>query len=278
VAQHDESSQHEGDISARRRCSNHERFRILLECGAAPVASKSQMSPLPEPAALMLDAGNTVVFLACDVVAALLGELGHAVTPAAVEAALAPAQRAYAAELQVGRAHEDGWRGYMQALVCAAGVPRRAAPAAVERLRVEHDGFNLWRRVPPEVPGALERVRSRGIPLALVSNSEGKLGALLQRIGLGEAFDLVVDSALEGVRKPDPEIFWRACRRLGVEPARCLYAGDIPDVDVVGARRAGLEAVLIDAVGIHPDYRQAPRYASLGELVAVLLDDPISDG
>jgi putative hydrolase of the HAD superfamily len=82
---------------------------------------------------------------------------------------------------------------------------------------------------------------------------------------------VVVDSHSEGLRKPDPVIFQRACGRIGVEPADCLYAGDLPDIDVDGARGAGLEAVLIDSFGIYPDYDAAPRYESVGELCSALL-------
>ena len=241
------------------------------------MAPSTVMSPPSLPTALLLDAGNTLVFLACDVVSEILGELGQPLSAATVEASLAAAHLAYAAELRGGASHEDGWRRFMLALVCSAGVAPESADAAVARLRAEHDRFNLWRRVPPDLPVALRRIRERGVLLAVVSNSEGRLAALLERVGLLQAFDLVVDSALEGVRKPDPEIFWRACRRLDVPPGECLYAGDIPDVDVVGARAAGLGAALIDASGIHPDYAEAPRYASVAELVDRLLS-PLNAG
>jgi putative hydrolase of the HAD superfamily len=106
-----------------------------------------------------------------------------------------------------------------------------------------------------------------GIRLGVVSNSEGHIEALLQHVGLGVHLELVVDSALEGVHKPDPEIFRRALTRLGVEPRQAIYVGDIPAVDVGGARAAGMEGVLIDAFGHHRDYADAPRVESVAELV-----------
>jgi len=69
---------------------------------------------------------------------------------------------------------------------------------------------------------------------------------LIRGAGLGEFFDFVLDSEVEGVEKPNPEIFLRACGRMGVDPGRSLYVGDLYPVDVVGARKAGLHAVLLD--------------------------------
>ena len=74
-----------------------------------------------------------------------------------------------------------------------------------------------------------------------------------------------MDSHIEGVEKPDPQIFRIALERMGVAPERALYVGDIRSVDEVGARAAGLHFVLIDPFG---DYAgDATRsIASIGRL------------
>ena len=77
-----------------------------------------------------------------------------------------------------------------------------------------------------------------------------------------------------GGPKPDPEIFRRALTRMGLRPEQALYAGDIPEVDILGARAAGMEAVLIDAGGHYRDQPQWPRLASVEELVTRLLALP----
>jgi putative hydrolase of the HAD superfamily len=56
----------------------------------------------------------------------------------------------------------------------------------------------------------------------------------------------VIDSRIVRVEKPDPQIFQIALERSGANPANTLYAGDMYDFDVVGARAAGLHAVLLD--------------------------------
>jgi putative hydrolase of the HAD superfamily len=61
---------------------------------------------------------------------------------------------------------------------------------------------------------------------------------------------VIVDSSVVGVEKPDPRIFTIALERLAEEPERAAYVGDFPDVDVVGARAAGLVAILLDPFGL----------------------------
>ncbi|MCC6523608.1 MAG: HAD family hydrolase [Polyangiaceae bacterium] len=225
--------------------------------------------PLVRPDALLLDAGGTLVFPDFDAMAAVAAACGHALDAALLAAALPAALRSYARAVTAGASHEDGWTLHMLALLGAAGLAEREARALVPRLRAEHDRLNLWRRVPTELPAALGRARVAGLALGVVSNSEGRLAELFAAVGLGTCFDVVVDSALEGVRKPDPEIFWRACRRLGVAPERCLYVGDIPEVDLLGARAAGIPAVLVDPHDLHPEHEG--RVRSVAALVDALL-------
>jgi HAD superfamily hydrolase (TIGR01662 family) len=226
--------------------------------------------------ALLLDAGNTVVFLDHDAVAALVaGKLrmadGAAITGPDVRIAEAQAKRRYEALLAAGGAHEDGWTLFFVALFGALGLSEAEARAVVPALRRSHDELNLWRRVPAGLPEALARARAAGVSVGVVSNSEGRLDALFAHVGLGDAFACVVDSAHEGVRKPDPEIFRRALARIGVPASRALYVGDLPSVDVDGARGAGLAAVLVDPFGHYRAYTDAPRVASVVEVVDALL-------
>jgi FMN phosphatase YigB (HAD superfamily) len=102
-----------------------------------------------------------------------------------------------------------------------------------------------------------------------VSNSDGRVEEALQAAGLRSFFDVVVDSALIGVEKPDPRIFQAALQRLGVAPEEALYVGDLYSVDILGARAAGMEAVLLGNPGdTMVDCRRAQ---SIEELVQQLL-------
>ena len=80
--------------------------------------------------------------------------------------------------------------------------------------------------------------------------------------GLRDYFDVVVDSALVGVEKPDPAIFQAALDALGVAPEEALYVGDLYEVDVVGpARRASTAMLLAAARPASPGRRRADRAA-----------------
>jgi HAD superfamily hydrolase (TIGR01509 family) len=223
---------------------------------------------LPQcPEVLFLDAGNTVVFLDHQAISDVLRDEGVRVGADALRHAEGPAKRRYAAFLDAGGSHEDGWHHHMVALLSEAGIAHASVDALVRRLRAVHDDFNLWRRTPPGLVEAFDRARAAGIRLAIISNSEGKLDDLFARIGLAAYFEAVVDSALEGVRKPDPEIFHRALRRLGIPAAHAFYAGDIPEVDVAGAHAAGMPAALIDPFGFYPPDAAPLRFDSVVQLI-----------
>lgn len=216
---------------------------------------------------VLLDAGNTVIFLDHEAVADIVTSHGHTVDARVIARSEGAAKRRYEGLLRAGVSHEEGWGLYLRTLLEEAGLASEPAREMVVPLRRAHDAFNLWRRVPSDLRGALERLRNKGIRVAIVSNSEGRLPDVFDRVGLGDAFELVVDSHHEGVRKPDPEIFRRALLRLGVDASRALYLGDIPGIDVEGAHAAGMKAVLVDALGFYPDHTGSPRVESVAEFV-----------
>jgi len=88
----------------------------------------------------------------------------------------------------------------------------------------------------------------------VISNSEGALPALFEKVGLAPFVSSVTDSHHEGVSKPDPELFRRALERTGQRAERSVYLGDIPGVDIAGATAAGMSAVLIDPSDFYPEF------------------------
>ena len=91
----------------------------------------------------------------------------------------------------------------------------------------------------------LRALRDAGCRLAVVSNWDAALSDVLGALGLLPFFDVVVASAPEGRSKPDPELFRRALDRLGVAPGDAVHVGDSEEHDVLGARAAGVEPVLL---------------------------------
>jgi 2-haloacid dehalogenase len=124
----------------------------------------------------------------------------------------------------------------------------------------------------PEVPGALSRLRSAGLPLATLTNSSGKTARKqLDHAGLAELFDQIL--SVEEVRryKPAPEPYLMAAERLGVEPPEMRMVA-AHDWDVLGAMRAGCAAAFVarrDApfvLGDPPDV-VAPDLAAVAEAI-----------
>jgi putative hydrolase of the HAD superfamily len=120
-----------------------------------------------------------------------------------------------------------------------------------------------------DVPPVLDRLRSAGLTLGVVSNFEEWLERLLERLGVREYFEVRVISGVEGLEKPDPRIFELAMERAGVAAADSVYVGDNPEFDVVPALALGMFPVLIDRRDRFPDASVA-RIASLDELPDVL--------
>jgi putative hydrolase of the HAD superfamily len=121
-----------------------------------------------------------------------------------------------------------------------------------ERLSAHFHNPNSW-AVFADVRGTLAELASRGVALAVVSNWDSNLPALLQALGLAASFREISVSATEGTGKPEPDIFLRTCERLDLTPAEVLHVGDSLVEDYGGARAAGLWALLLDREGRHPD-------------------------
>jgi len=96
-------------------------------------------------------------------------------------------------------------------------------------------------------PGLAEMLRllkERGIKLAIITNGGHAFQMnTIKALGIEAFFSAILTSEKEGIRKPDPQIFQRAMERLGVGPAETVFVGDHPEVDIMGARQAGLKAV-----------------------------------
>ena len=218
---------------------------------------------------MLFDAGNTLLFLDHDRMAAAVGAvLGAPLDPGRLAGATGTASRA--AERAVG-VDRDRARVYLEALLLEAGVPAERMGEVAACLRQVHDESHLWCRVAENTRVALERLRARGLRLGVVSNSDGRVEQALVAAGIRDCFDVVLDSALVGVEKPDPAIFRAALDALGVAASEALYVGDLYHVDVVGARAAGMEGVLLapdpDAPGT-----DCLRFTSLTALADDLLN------
>lgn len=121
-----------------------------------------------------------------------------------------------------------------------------------------------WDQMPAGTREALERIR-RDYAIAVISNADGRIDAVLRRCGIADCFSSITDSGIVGHEKPHPAIFEAALRDMKADPVESLYVGDVYSVDYVGARNAGMQAVLFDVAGAYRG-REYPRVESLREL------------
>jgi putative hydrolase of the HAD superfamily len=169
---------------------------------------------------------------------------------------------------------DGGERGYWlrfarRTMEKAAGrpIPDSMAEKALKQLGkafMQPDAWVLY----PDVRPALEALSAGSVRLGIVSNWDSRLPKILDFFGLQTYFDTVVVSHFEGIEKPDPALFRIALKRLGAAPRETLHVGDRPDLDLDGARSAGLDAILIDRRGRYGGAFEAlPDLAGLPALI-----------
>ena len=169
------------------------------------------------------------------------------------------------------RATNDAQRGwtYFNLVLEQAGVPLSpATDVALEELHEYHQEFNLWETVLDDTRPALAALRAAGFRLVVLSNANGTLHRVFARLGLTDAVDALFDSCDEGIEKPDPRFFHLALDRVGAQAATTIHVGDLFHVDILGARAAGIQPVLLDVADLYPE-ADCTRVRSLSDFVAI---------
>jgi putative hydrolase of the HAD superfamily len=98
----------------------------------------------------------------------------------------------------------------------------------------------------PESEEVLREIVRRGLPLGLVSSCNPEVPHRFRAGPLARYFRELIFSCEVGMMKPDPAIYLAMTRRLGVEPAGCLYIGDGHARELAGASAVGMTTVLVD--------------------------------
>jgi putative hydrolase of the HAD superfamily len=168
------------------------------------------------------------------------------------------------------------WAGYIDAYAREAQVPEDLLAEAVEHLKAEFTTDALWSHVVPGSKEGLEALVDTGVIVGVVSNADGTVASRLRereilQVGPGPGVTVatVIDSGTVGVSKPDPAIFAIALDAIGTSPQTTWYVGDMPGIDVVGARAAGLHPLVMDPFGLHRGV-EFDRVESLLEVAALV--------
>jgi putative hydrolase of the HAD superfamily len=202
--------------------------------------------------AVIFDAGNTLLRMDYRIIAEHLLTRGRDVTSDQVEEAELRARVRLDPHLAPGNSTEStAIHGrYLRYLLEHLAITDDTEIEAIARWR---RGYNvpvgLWNRADPEALAAVRRVRAAGLVAGVISNSNGSVRSILEEAGLAAHLDFIIDSSVVGVEKPDPRIFHLGLREAGVAAHEAVYVGDLYSVDVLGARAAGLDGILLDPRG-----------------------------
>lgn len=231
-----------------------------------------------QPKAVFFDVGNTLLQpfpSVSSVCQEVLREFGHSADLPTIESFM-PLVDAYYEDRY--RADDTFWTDEeetssvwvgMYSLLCERLGIAEQAPVIARRVYDEFGKPQRWRPYPDVVP-AVRTLRDAGIATGVISNWDRRLASLIDGLGLGDLFEVVVSSSDVGLRKPDPRIFTLACERLGVAPEHALHVGDHHYADVLGARAVGMTPVLIQRNGGMPLSSAWATIESFEELPSLL--------
>ena len=217
--------------------------------------------------AVLIDALGTLVRLEppAPALRAELGARGFEVTEAEAEAGAAAEIQHYLAHQLDGRDRES-----LEDLRASCAEAMRAAlpggdgldPVPAREAMLAALRFTAFEDAAP----ALAELRAGGVRIVAVSNWDCSLDDVLESLGLLDALDGAVASAVVGAAKPDPAPFARALELAGAAPAEALHVGDSPVNDVEGAHAAGIDAALLVRSGAPPPDVDAGVIKSLSEV------------
>jgi putative hydrolase of the HAD superfamily len=230
---------------------------------------------MPATTAVLIDVGGVLVVPPRPVLVAALNEHGIATVDDGD-----PERFHYEGVRHVDRhppvADGDHLLRYTAGVAPALGVHEDRVGDASVVLADVLDGAP-WSQVLGNARPGLRALADAGVPLGVVSNSDGTverqlLDTELCQVGKGAGVPvaIVVDSHVVGVTKPDPAIFHLALDAMGVDAAECLYVGDTVTYDVTGARAAGLRPVHLDPYGFCAAPDDHPHVTHLAHLLAML--------
>jgi putative hydrolase of the HAD superfamily len=145
-------------------------------------------------------------------------------------------------------------------MVTSLGLPEDAAQLL----------FDHFQRFYPEMAcpmegahEALQSLRADGLAVGIISNGEAVVQKRkIQVAGFSELANVVLISGEIGIRKPDQRIFELAATKLGLNPVECIFIGDNPIADVLGATKAGMAAVYFGTLESWPSKLSRPTYCS----------------
>jgi putative hydrolase of the HAD superfamily len=214
---------------------------------------------------VLFDAGGVLLDLDYAFLKRLLEARHVATTISELSESESLARTAIDRRVREGGRTSEAWRDYFRILLTRVGAPPEGTEEIIDTLAEAHERVGLWTVAIEGAVATVRALKDAGHRLGVVSNAEGRVERDLDGAGYAGLFETVVDSHVVGVEKPDPQIFRIAMERMSVAPETAVYLGDVPAVDVAGARAAGLTPVLLDRHDLYAA-TDVPRLRSIAEL------------
>lgn len=157
-------------------------------------------------------------------------------------------------------------RGYLLAFGCTPAQADELAPQVNAHMR---DNYRPTDRLETGAAGTLASLREAGYTLGVVSNRGEPFGGLLEELSLLDLFDFHLAAGEVQSWKPDPGIFHHSLQMAGAAAGEAVYIGDNYYADVLGARSAGLHAILFDPDTVFP-HADCPVITAMPQLLDIL--------
>jgi FMN phosphatase YigB (HAD superfamily) len=218
---------------------------------------------MPERRVIFFDVGNTLLFPNRPKVLAPIPSNRHP-TLAQWQALERRTKQEFDQGMQRGRVDHGFWWTVHTYVLQDLGDDLEGNTGIRDALIENTQNSANWDQILPGTRDALDRI-SQKFRIAVISNADGGIERVLTRCGIAGCFESITDSGIVGVEKPGAEIFETALDSMKAHAGESLYVGDVYSVDYVGARNAGLDAVLLDVSGAYRD-RDLPRVESLEQL------------
>ena len=234
---------------------------------------------MPAPKAVLLDVGGIFHLPDHARISAAFGRAEFNVNVDVLDRAHYAAAAMFTVDYEGELDWKGRWQAYLDTYITTCGVGENDAALRDEvhvHLDSEFAVGDLWSRI---IPGSVDGLRAlveTGVHVGIISNADGSVALRLaeQEVlqvgpGLGVDVACVIDSGAVGVSKPDARIFHIALDAIGIAAGDAWYVGDMPGIDVVGARAAGLWPIVMDPFDFQAgvDYH---RVTSLAEVAAMV--------
>lgn len=174
----------------------------------------------------------------------------------------------------LGKENDEFWSNYTRRHLTALGVSSAQAEDWAPKVHTHmRENYNPEDVIPEDVPITLDWLRENGYTVGLVTNRSDPIDEYMEETELVNHLDFYFTAGEIGTWKPKPEIFYYALGLANAKPEQAVYVGDNYYADIVGARAANIEPVLIDPHDVFPE-ADCPIIHAIGELQGMFAGKP----